>query len=475
MRKNEKRLGEESIGKLLLQFSLPAIIGMMVISMYSVVDRIFVGQVVGPLAITGISLTFPLAILMMAFGMLIGIGTGATISIKLGQQKKEEAEVALGNAFTLLLIIAFLTTTIGLFFLDPVLQILGANSGALVYAKQFIQIIMAFSVFQFIGFGLNGSMSASGNPKFGMMTMLMNAVINIVLLIVFIGFFGWGIRGSAFATAIAQGCSAIWVLSFFRGKKTTIRLRFRNMRLRKDIVKKILSIGLAPFTLQLGSSLVILVLNKQLFAISGDMGVAALGAIFPVTMFLVMPIIGLSQGAQPIIGYNYGAKKIDRLKKAFLISVTIASIHAIVMSIIVQLFPHFFIQMFSQDKALVAIGTHGIRIYLAMMPFVGFLILGANFFTAIGKAPQSMFLNLSRQVIFFVPLLLILPHYFGINGVWLAMPLSDITALVLTTILLIRQFKHLTPDKDDIIAAESVISPDITEPYCISEASEQAL
>ncbi len=473
MRPNEKRLGESPIGKLLFEFSLPAIVGMMVISMYSVVDRIFVGQVVGPLAISGISLTFPISLLMMACGMLVGIGAGASISIKLGQQKKDEAEEILGNAFMLLLIVAGLTTGLGLMFLGPLLSLFGAGEQTMAYGKQFISIIMAFSIFQFIGFGLNGSISASGSPKVSMMTMVINASLNIILLTIFIGVFRWGVRGSAVATVIAQGVSAIWVLVHLRGKNATLKLRFSQMRLRKRAVSMILGIGMGPFTLQLGSSLIILFLNRQLYLYGGDLAIGAMGAIFAVTMFLVMPIMGLSHGVQPIIGYNFGANNNDRVWRAFKLAVIVGSIHTMVVAVIIQCIPHALIQVFSKDPELVRIGTQGIRIYLLMIPFSGFLTLGANFFLAIGKPIQSMILNLSRQVLILLPLIFILPRFFGIRGVWMAVPISDGIALCFTTFLLVRQFATLKKtDAGETKSPVVEIDPKIEEPYSPLEASE---
>lgn len=476
---NEKRLGEERLGKLLLQFSIPAIIGMMSISMYSVIDRIFVGQVVGPHAIAGISLTFPISLMMMACGMLVGIGSGAAISIRLGQQKKDEAEEILGNAFTLLLMVSFITTILGLWLAGPLLTLFGSGPQTLVYGKQFISIIMAFSVFQFIGFGLNGSIASSGNPKISMMTMIINALLNIVLLVVFIGFLGWGVRGSAYATVIAQGVSAVWTLAFFRSKRGVLRLRLSKMRLRKRAVSAILGIGMGPFTLQLGSSLVLLVLNKQLYLYAGadgDMAIGAMGVIFAVTMFLVMPMIGISRGSQPIIGYNFGANKIDRVKRAFKLTVIVSTIYAVIMAIVIQLIPHALIQLFSRDPQLVKIGTDGIRLYLLMVPFLGYLVMGANFFLAIGKYIESMILNLSRQVLILVPLLLILPRFFGLRGVWMAMPLSDVVALGLTTTLLLRQFSRLSRPLDTQPVHKGVaVDAEITDPYCAGDASENAL
>ncbi len=443
MQENEKRLGEEKISKLLISFAFPAFIGMMVISTYSIIDRIFVGRVVGPMAISGIAVTFPISLLMMAFGMLIGIGAGARISIYLGQKKREEAQLVLGNAFSLLLIIATIISLCGLIFLNPILQLFGASPEVFPYAQQFISIILGGAFFQFIAFGLNGAISAEGNPKVAMQTMLLSAFLNIVLLVVFIYILHWGIRGSALATVISQFISSLWVLAHFRGKKSNLKLTLANMKLNKKIVFQILIIGIAPFTLQLGASIVVVVLNIVLAKYGGDIAIAAMGVIYSVTFFMIVPIIALTQGAQPIIGYNYGAKNFSRVKQTLKLAIIIASLISIGTFMLVEIFPHYIIHFFSKDQELVRLGSSGLRYYLLMLPVIGFQIVAANFFLAIGNGPKSMVLNLLRQVVILIPALLILPHFFGLQGIWIAGPLSDGLAATVTGIFLYYELKHL--------------------------------
>lgn len=443
MHKNAARLGKENVNKLLFSFSLPAIIGALVNSFYSLIDRIFVGQFVGKEAFEGVGITFPLSLVLMAFGMLIGIGTTARVSIKLGEQKSAEAEQILGNAFTLQLIFSFALASICLFFLDDLLNLFGASAEILPYAKTFISIILLAAAFQFVGFGLNGIIAAEGNPRLSMFTMILNASTNIVLLVLFIKVLKMGVAGSALATLIAQGLSAFWVVSFLRSKKSMLKLRVKNMALKKEIVLGIFSIGISPFAMQIGAGFVMAVLNRRLTQYGGDAAIGAMNAIFGTAIFMVMPIIGICQGAQPIIGYNYGARLYKRVKKTLKTAIAVATIHSVAVSVLMQSIPHFFIQMFSDDSEIVAIGTHGIRIYLLMMPVVGFQIMSAHFFLAIGKAGKSLLLNMLRQVIILIPLLIILPWFFDLDGVWASVPLSDITSASLTAIFLVVEIRKL--------------------------------
>jgi putative MATE family efflux protein len=467
MYKNAKRLGEEKINKLLFSFSLPAIIGALVNSFYALIDRIFVGQFVGKEAFAGVGITFPIGLVLMAFGMLIGIGTTARVSIKLGEQKPDEAEQILGNAFTLQLLFSFVLAAVGLFFLDDLLYLFGASAEILPYAKQFISIILIAAIFQFVGFGLNGIIAAEGNPRLSMLTMILNAGINIVLLILFIRVLKWGVAGSALATLIAQAVSATWVVGFLRSKKSMLKLRLKNMPLKKEIVLGIFSIGMSPFAMQIAASLVMAVLNKRLTQYGGDAAIGAMNAIFGTTIFMIMPIIGISQGAQPIIGYNYGAKLYKRVKKTLKAAILVATIYAVCVSVLMQSMPHFFIQLFTSDPEIVAIGTHGIRIYTMMLWVIGFQIISANFFLSIGKAWISLLMNMLRQVIILIPLLIILPPIFDLNGVWVAVPISDITAALVTAIFVVIEIRKLD-EAHAIVCAQKEI-PDL---YCAENLPE---
>lgn len=442
-----KQLGEESIGKLLLKFSIPAIIGMLVNALYNMVDRIFIGNIgggVGALAISGVAVGQPLMLINMAFGMLVGIGSSTMVSIKLGEKKKHEAEKILGNALILIVIISALISTIGLLFLEDLLKIFSASPDTLPYAKDYMKYIIAGALLQNIGFGLNNIIRAEGSPKIAMATMLIGAIINTILDPILIFGFNMGVEGAAVATIFAQAVSSAWVLSYFFGKKGTLKVRKENLRLSLDTVKTIFSIGISPFSMQLAASLVTTLYNKNLVAYGGDLAVGAMGAINSITMLFFMPMFGINQGCQPIIGYNYGAKQYHRVLKALKIAVSAGTIIATVGFIFIQSFPKIFMQVFNRDNAeFIALGSHGIRIYMIALPIIGFQIISSNYFQAIGKAKIAIFLSLSRQFILLIPLLFILPPIFKLNGVWMTGPISDTLSSILTGALLLRDVKIL--------------------------------
>ena len=317
-------LGEKPVGKLLVEFSIPAIVGTVANSLYTIIDRLFVGNVVGADAIAGMSLTMPISFVIMAFGMLIGVGSGSLISIRLGENK-EEAEKILGNAFMLSLIISVVVSGIFLLTLNPLLTHFGASPKTLPYARQFISIILYGSLFQYLSFGLSAVIRAEGNPRVAMGVMLINAGINIVLDFIFIYLLGFGLRGTAVATVISQAVSATWVLLYFRGKTSVLKLRGRNMALQMNILKGIFAIGMAPFFMQLIASVVNILYNRGLAQYGGDAAIGAFGIINTITMFILMPIFGINQGAQPIIGYNYGALEFGRVKKTLKLAIIAAT------------------------------------------------------------------------------------------------------------------------------------------------------
>lgn len=439
-----KQLGEQSVGKLLWKFSIPAIVGMLVNALYNIIDRIFVGRGVGSLGISATTVAFPISIIIMAFGMLVGIGAAATVSIKLGQKKKEEAEHILGNAFTLLIIISILVTILGLIFEEPLLIMFGASKEVLPLAKEFITIILIGVLLQNIGFGLNNIIRSEGNPKMAMMTMLIGAVLNTIFNPIFIFGLHLGIKGSALATIVSQAVCSIWVLSYFMGRKSTLKLRAKNLSPNSNIIKQIFAIGMSPFLMQLGASAINIIFNKSLQNYGGDTAIAAFGIINSVTMLILMPIFGINQGCQPIIGYNYGAKNFDRVKKALKLAILAATTISTAGFIFIELFPRAIISVFtSNDVNLLNIGSSGIRIFLIMMPVIGFQIVSSNYFQAIGKAKISIFLSLSRQIIILLPLLLILPGFLKLMGVWVAGPSADLLSSVITGIFLFRELRHL--------------------------------
>ncbi|MBP2033442.1 putative MATE family efflux protein [Clostridium algifaecis] len=438
------KLGNKKISKLLLEFSIPAIVGMLVNSLYIVIDRIFIGRVVGAMAISGVSLTFPIGILIMAFAMLVGIGAAARISIKLGENKKNEAENILGNALVLLVLVSAIVTFLGLVFVEPMLRSFGASNNTIGYAKQFITILLAGSIFQIIGFGLNNIIRSEGNPKKAMTTMLIGGICNIILDFVFIYILNFGIRGAAIATVISQGINMVWVLYYFLRGNSMLKIKKENLHLKKDVVLSIFSIGMSPFAMQLAASLVNIILNRSLFIYGGDLAIGAMGIINGIATLILMPIFGINQGVQPIIGFNYGAKLYNRVKEALKIAIIAASVISTVGALSVHIFPRILVELFNKnDVNLTNISVNGIKIFMFMFPILGFQIVSSNFFQAIGRAKISMFLALLRQVIVLIPMILVLPKMFGLNGVWLAAPVSDSVSTVLTFIFIVLEIKKL--------------------------------
>ncbi|SKA96645.1 putative efflux protein, MATE family [Caloramator quimbayensis] len=439
-----KQLGEEKVGKLLLKFSIPAIVGMIVNALYNIVDRIFVGQGVGSLAISGIAITFPITTVIMAFGMLVGIGSAALVSIRLGQKRRDEAEEIVGNALVLLIIISSLLMIFGLIFERRILRSFGAGDAVIKYAQDYITIILSGVIFQSVGFGMNNLIRADANPKNAMFTMLIGAVTNTILDPVFIFVFHMGIKGAAIATIISQALSAVWVLSYFFSKRSMLKIHRKNLRLKKNIILSIFSIGMSPFSMQLAASVVTIILNRSLVKYGGDIAVAAMGIINSISMLILMPIFGINQGAQPIIGYNYGAQKYDRVKHTLKLAILAATTICTIGFVAVQLFPVAIISIFNRtDKELIKIGSNGLRIFLSMLPIIGFQIVSSNYFQAVGKPKHSMFLSLSRQVIILIPLLLILPRIFKLKGVWLAGPTADFLSSLLTATFLMFEIRNL--------------------------------
>ncbi|MGE5549946.1 MAG: MATE family efflux transporter [Bacteroidota bacterium] len=442
-----KRLGEEGIPRLLLRFSLPAIVGTLVNALYNVVDRIFIGNGVGSLALAGATIGFPIMIVTMAFGMLIGIGANALISIRLGQDRKDEAEHIMGNAAVLLLGISLFLSALGVVFLEPLLKLFGASPDVLPYARDYLRIILWGAVFQTIGFGMNNFIRAEGNPFIAMLTMLIGAVLNTILDPLFIIGFGWGVKGAAWATILSQAAAAAWVLYHFFSGRSSLRLRPNNLRLNPAIVRGILAIGSAPFLMQLAASVLHALLNRSLVRYGGDVAISAMGVVMSILMVILLPVIGISQGAQPIIGFNYGARKYDRVKRTLKLAISAATAVVSLGYIAVMLMPEALVAAFNPgDPKLIAMGARALRTFMLVLPVVGFQIIGANYFQAVSKPKQAMILNLSRQVLILIPALLILPRFLGLQGVLIAGPIADLSSALITGLWLWFELKRLGRD-----------------------------
>lgn len=448
-KENERRkmLGEESVGKLLLKFSLPAITGMIVNALYNVVDRIFIGKGVGELAIGGLFISSPISLIIMAFSMLIGIGGNTLVSIKLGQDRKEDAERVAGNSLTLLILASLGISVFGLIFLEPMLNLFGASSSNFQFAYDYMKIILIGAPLQAVGFGMNNFIRGEGSPTIAMTTMLIGAIANTILDPIFIFGFNMGVQGAALATIISQGLSAIWVMRYFFSGKSMLNVKKEYLKPKLQIAKDIVAIGVGPFSMQLAGSMVTVLLNNSLKTYGGDLANSSMAVINSIAMMVMMPVFGINQGSQPIIGFNYGAKKYDRVKETFKYAAIAATAITTLGFILTQFFPIPLYKLFISKEGNLAevsrIGVPGMRMYLAMFPIVGIQVVSSNYFQATGRPKHSMLLSLSRQVLILIPALIILPSYFGLNGVWLAGPIADFTASVITVIFVSRSLKNL--------------------------------
>ena len=443
MENDQNVLGTESIGKLLLKYSVPAIIGMMVNALYNVVDRIFIGNMpgVGPMAITGLGVAMPVMSVITAFGTLVGVGSTTNISIKLGQGKRDEAERIIGNAISLAVIIGATLTILGTVFLDKMLILFGASDSTISYAEAYMSFILVGATFSIMSMMFSNLIRGDGNPRLSATIMIIGCAMNIVLDALFIFKFNMGIQGAAFATVISQITSSVIGLLYYLRGKSNLSLKKKNLKLNKSIIGAIFAIGCAPFAMQLTNSVVQLIFNTSLKTYGGDLSIGAMATISSISMIFVMPAFGFVQGMQPIVGFNYGAKKYDRAKKALKISLISASIVFLLGSLVIQLAPQALVVMFNKDPELMNITIIGLRKYALAMPIVGISIVGSNFIQSIGKAKMAMVLGLLRQVIILIPMVLILPNFFGLNGVWFAQPTADTVSAIITGIVLVREIR----------------------------------
>ena len=436
-------LGEEKITTLLRRYSVPAIIGMVVNALYNVVDSIFVGQGVGEVGLVAVTLAFPLMVILMAVGMFVGLGAAAMVSIRLGQKDKDGAELILGNAVLLIIVLVLLTTAVSLAFLDPLLILLGATPEVLPYARDFSTIILGGSIFMHVSFGINNLIRAQGDPNTALKTMLIAALLNTALNPLFIFVFHMGIKGSAWATVASQAVATIWVMSYFIRGVGTMRLKRKNLSLRREIIAAIARIGMAPFLLQASASLVMVILNYQLLAYGGVLAVAAFGIVNRVLMLSLMPVMGISQGAQPIIGYNFGAGKFPRVIEVVKIATMVATAFCCLSFLLILAFDEQIVRLFNGNAELIRLGSTGLKTFLALLPIIGVQLIGANYFQAVGKAKYAIVFNLLRQIILLIPLIYILPNFWGLTGIWLAGPASDLVASLVTAWFMAREIKHL--------------------------------
>lgn len=437
-------LGTKPVGKLLAQYALPAIIAMTAASLYNIIDRVFIGQVVGPMAISGLAITFPFMNLAAAFGAAVGVGASTTISVKLGQKDYESAENILGNTITLNLIVGLAFGGICLLFLDPILRFFGASDATLPYARDFMRVILAGNVFSHMYFGMNAVLRAASKPRMAMFATIFTVGMNILLDVVFILWWHWGIKGAAFATVISQVLALCWQMKLFTNKSELLHLKRGIYKLKSNLVRNIISIGISPFLMNACACVIVIFINNQLVRFGGDMAVGAYGIANSIAMIFVMFVIGLNQGMQPIAGYNYGAQQYDRMMRVVKLSIITAVCIMLTGWSLAMFAPYHCARMFTTDPELIQGSIKAIHTIMMMFPLIGSQMVITNFFQCIGKVKISIFLSLSRQLLFLLPLLAILPNFYGINGVWASMPTSDFIAVVVAvTIMLVflRRFK----------------------------------
>lgn len=430
-------LGTKPVGKLLMQYAIPAIIAMTASSLYNMVDSIFIGQGVGAMAISGLAITFPFMNLSAAFGAAIGVGASTLMSVKLGQKDYRTAENILGNTITLNIIIGVTFGVVCLMFLDPILRFFGASNQTIVYARDYMEIILLGNAITHLYFGMNSVLRSASKPRHAMYATMFTVVLNTILDPLFIWTFGLGIRGAAYATVLSQLVALIWQFWIFSNPKELIRLKRGIYSLRGDLVKNIIGIGISPFSMNVCACMVVIFINNQLVRFGGDMSVGAFGIANRIVFIFVMFVMGINQGMQPIAGYNYGAQKLDRMMQVVKLSIIAATVIMILGWFLAMLAPRQCVSLFTTDQHLIDTTVHGMRRMMVMLPIVGYQMVITNFFQCIGKVKISIFLSLSRQLLFLLPALALLPIWFGLDGVWLAQPVSDLIASVVTAWIMI--------------------------------------
>ncbi|MDD3332306.1 MAG: MATE family efflux transporter [Proteiniphilum sp.] len=447
----EKELAfrSQKIWRLVWDYSLPSIVGTLVTALYNVVDRIFIGQVEGAFAISGLAITFPVMTLTSSLGMLVGSGAAARISISLGKRDHHTAEQILGNSLLLTVILNAVFITLFYIYLEPILMAFGASSLTYPYARDYLEIVLLGNVFVSLCYNFNAMMRSSGYPTKAMVTMLIGAVLNLILSPLFLFVFKLGIRGVAWATVISMFIGMLFVMHHFTLRSSVIRLRWRNIRLKGRIILSIITIGLSPFSMQVAASAVALLMNTSLLRYGGDLAVGAYGIVNSILMLVLMVVLGLNQGTQPIIGYNYGAGNYHRVRETLFYALRMATLFTTAGFILGQFFPQLLASAFTTDEELLEISSTGLRIAMLALPLVGFQIVSSNFFQSIGFAVKSIIQSLSRQLIFMVPGIILLPRIWGLKGLWIAIPVSDTLAAMLSLYLLVIQLRHLKQMEQD--------------------------
>lgn len=449
-------LGTEKVSKLLIRFSVPAIIGMVVNALYNVVDRIYIGNApgLGANGLAGITIGFPIMIILLSIGILFGVGGATLFSIKLGEGKPREADQAIGNAFSLLLISGLLFMLLGQLFLAPVLSMFGASDTVLPFAMKYMRVIFFGAVFQIVSIGLNNFLRADGQPNLAMITMFMGAGVNIILDPVFIYVFDMGMAGAAWATILSQFISMTWILFYFLSDRSQHKIRLKNMSIKLHVATRIITLGMPNFLLQLGNSLLNVVLNMTLLSYGGDIAVSGMGIVNSLQTILLMPITGLVQGAQPIVSFNFGAKKFKRVKEAQKLAIITATVIVCVGWLATRIMPEQLVRLFNNEPELLKFGSKALQTWFLFLPVIGFQIVASNFFQATGRSRSAIFLTLTRQIILLIPAILIFSRNWGMEGLLYAAPFADGTAAVLTGVFYFVGIKQLVKEEKKLAALD---------------------
>lgn len=436
-------LGTKPVGALLWQYALPAIVAMVASSLYNIIDRSVIGQVVGPEAIAGLGITFPFMNLSAAFGACVGVGASTCISVKLGQRDYQTAQHLLGNTVTLNLIIGLLFMVVSMAFLDPILRFFGASDATLPYAREFMQVILAGNMITHMYFGMNAVLRASGKPRHAMYSVLFTVGCNIVLVIMFVWWFRWGIRGAALATVVSQSLALCWQMWLFSRPKELLHLKRGIYKLKADLVRNIIAIGISPFLMQATSCVIVIFMNNQFVRYGGDMAVGAYSIANSMVMVFFMFVMGVTQGMQPIIGYNYGAQKFDRMLRCLWLSIAVGTVILLIGWTLSMLFPREIARLFTTDETLLQLSARGLKIDMLVFFVVASQAIITNFFQCIGKVRVSIFLSLSRQLFILLPMAYVFPLFFELDGVWYSMPASDFGSFAMTIPILMWYLRKI--------------------------------
>jgi len=443
MNKSLHILGDEQTGKLLFKLTVPATIGMLVMALYNIVDTIYVGRGVGHLAITAIIIVLPIHMLMLAAGMLSGIGGASVLSRSLGERNFTKAQKSVGNVYSSIFIISLLIAIPGLIFIEPLVKIFGASERVIEYSISYLRVILYGTFFFTFAIASNSILRAQGKAKLAMYSMIISAGLNIILDPIFIYTFKLGITGAAIATVISQAVTAIYLLIYLIHPANQLRLKLQDFIPDFKLIKEILAIGTSAFARQIATSVLIILLNRMVKGYGGDIAIAAIGVTNRLIMFFLMPVFGIAQGFQPIAGYNFGAKRYDKVKDVFWKAAVASTYISFSGFILFFFFSRFFISFFTNNRALIEISVSAMRLGVLALYLVGFQVIGATFFQAVGKSIPALILSLSRQIVIYVPVLFILSHYFGLTGVWLTSTVADILSFIITIFFLKRESEKL--------------------------------